>query len=77
MQILVTPTGIMQMLYSETFDPDTFGPTNIRRASHVEPDPYGKWFADLSPVNGPKLGPFAKRSEALAAEIDWINHNLF
>ena len=29
--------------------------------------------ADLSPVGGPMLGPFSKRSQALNAEQDWLN----
>jgi hypothetical protein len=37
-----------------------------------EPDASGQWLADLAPVSGPILGPFAQRSEALAAESDWL-----
>lgn len=48
------------------------GVAEIRRASHVEPTTDGKWIADLSPINGPKLGPFQRRDEALQAEIAWI-----
>jgi len=33
------------------------------------------WFADLSPVAGPVLGPFACRDEALAAEVAWLREN--
>jgi hypothetical protein len=47
----------------------------IRRASHVEADKAGRWFADLSPVAGPVLGPFDRRSEALAAEHEWLLAN--
>jgi len=50
------------------------GKTEIKRASHVEPE-NGKWVADLSPVKGPKLGPFDRRSEALEAEVDWLLAN--
>ena len=32
----------------------------------------GRWSADLAPVCGPSLGPFALRSEALAAEREWL-----
>ncbi len=48
------------------------GEATIERASHVEPEGT-QWVADLSPVNGPKLGPFAKRQEALDAEVAWLN----
>jgi hypothetical protein len=48
------------------------GETKIRRASHVEPAPDGGWQADMSPVNGPILGPFEKRSVALHHEVEWL-----
>lgn len=52
------------------------GPFKIRRASHVEPTAEGLWEADMSPVHGPTLGPFATRKEALAAEVAWLKANL-
>ena len=45
---------------------------SITRASHVEPDQQGRWLADLTPVAGPVLGPFERRSEALEAEQSWL-----
>ena len=36
----------------------------------------GRWLADLSPSGGPTLGPFDERSQAIGAEIDWLNENL-
>lgn len=36
----------------------------------------GTWWADLTPVEGPVLGPFTKRSEALAAEAEWLEANV-
>ena len=44
-------------------------------ACHVEPEEQGRWLADLSPVNGPVLGPFDHRSEALQAEHDWLERH--
>ena len=44
----------------------------IVRASHVEPDREGRWFADLTPVSGPILGPYVRRSAALEAEHAWL-----
>ena len=73
MEIVIKPTGVFIGIYDDAFDYGAFGRPSIRRASHVEPDASGCWFADLSLVNGPKLGPFDKRGEALDAEIDWIN----
>jgi hypothetical protein len=45
------------------------------RASLVEPDEEGRWWADLSPVDGPLLGPFRQRSQALDAEEEWLGHH--
>lgn len=47
------------------------GQSETRRASYVEPSNSG-WIADLSPVKGPKLGPFKRKDEALEAEVIWI-----
>jgi hypothetical protein len=47
----------------------------ISRASHCEPDTSGRWLADLSFVNGPVLGPFSRRADALAAEVAWLEQN--
>ena len=65
MILIVGPQGGIRCLYSEAIDLTFLGPLSIRRASHVEPDEQGQWWADLSPMNGPKLGPFAARSAAL------------
>ena len=39
------------------------------RIRHI---PLGKWYADMSPVNGPVLGPFDSRSQALENEEIWL-----
>ena len=51
------------------------GPAAIRRASHVEPTPDGRWTADLGPMKGPVLGPFETRAAALHAEQGWLLHH--
>jgi hypothetical protein len=33
------------------------------------------WWADMMPMNGPVLGPFDTRSDALAAEVAWIDEH--
>ena len=48
------------------------GALRITRASTVEPDETGRWTADLRACGGPVLGPFALRSQALAAEVAWL-----
>ncbi len=45
------------------------------RASHVEPDGTGHWIADMSLVNGPVLGPFDTRKEALSKEVEFLKEN--
>jgi hypothetical protein len=73
--IVVNPGGEVRCIYSETVDLSSLGSLSSRRASHVEPDANGRWWADLSPVNGPKLGPFGRRAEALAAKQHWLETN--
>jgi hypothetical protein len=63
-------------LYGEAIDLESLGPLSIRRASHVEPDPAGRWWADLGPSGGPRLGPYRRRSEALRAEEAWLDERL-
>ena len=53
------------------------GKLQITRASHVEPDRDGFWWADMGPVDGPVLGPFRNRTEALGAERGFINLSFF
>lgn len=75
MQVMIDPQGQVRCLYTEAMDLAALGPLSIRRASQVEPDASGQWWADLSPVNGPCLGPYRLRSQALAAEQEWLEAN--
>jgi len=74
--LLVTPDGGYRALYDDDLRPllDALGEWSIFRASHVEPIGT-QWTADLSPVNGPVLGPFGTRQEALDAERAWLTAN--
>ena len=72
MQLVILPGGQVRCLYGEAIELDRLGQLAIARGSHVEPDHDGRWHADLAPVGGPKLGPFACRSQALAAEQAWL-----
>ncbi len=72
MELLIAPTGIVHCVYSETLELAELGQLTIRRASYVEPDGNGSWHVDLQPAGGPRLGPFLRRSDALAAEGDWL-----
>jgi hypothetical protein len=73
MELVVSPTGEITTLYTEVLDLAALGALNIARASQVEPDEQGRWWAHI--INGPTLGPFVRRSEALAAEVEWLIRN--
>jgi hypothetical protein len=73
MNLIIDPQGAIRCVYSEAIDLSGLGRLRIQRGSHVEPDTEGRWTADLGPVHGPSLGPFAHRSAALAAEAAWLN----
>ncbi len=73
MSITITPDGDLRFIWLDALsDLVNAGTPRISRASSVEPTPEGKWAVDLAPVGGPILQPFTKRSEALAAEVRWL-----
>jgi hypothetical protein len=73
MNLLIDRCGRIRCVYDEAIDVSLLGSVTIRRASRVEPDESGCWWAELSPVCGPLLGPFAQKSAALAAESAWLD----
>lgn len=75
LRLIVTAEGHVKFLWDDELAPlFALGAGIIGRASHVEP--VGTmWFADLAPVGGPRLGPFRWRSDALDAELAWLNGN--
>ncbi len=75
MHLIVTSQGECRCLYEELIPLHLLGQLSITRGSHVEPDAAGQWWADLSPVDGPKLGPFVNRSNALTAEVEWLTEH--
>ena len=75
MELIIETSGDLHCIYSEAIDLRSLGKPNITRASHVESDTSGRWIADLTPVDGPKLGSFDKRTDALAAEVQWLRNN--
>jgi hypothetical protein len=76
MQLIVAPGGTIRCVYGELLDLSGLGQLSICRASFVEPDEQGRWWADLAPIFGPKLGPFERRSAALAAELRWLHQHI-
>ena len=75
MQLVIHTSGSACCLYDEAIDLRALGRLTIRRASHVEPDANGDWIVDLSPVTGPRLGPFPSRRHALDAERGWLEQH--
>lgn len=73
MVVVIDPAGTITTLYTELFDLAALGAQSIARASHVEPDATGHWFAEI--LDGPRLGPFTRRSDALAAEVAWLTEH--
>ncbi len=72
MQLIIDSKGNARCIYQEIIPLSQLGHIKIRRGSHVEPISGGKWIADMKPVDGPVLGPFSIRSQALAAERRWL-----
>ena len=72
MELVVGMDGVARCIYDEALDLREIGKLQITRASHVEPDRDGFWWADMGPVGGPVLGPFRSRTEALQAERGWL-----
>jgi hypothetical protein len=75
-KIIFLPDGTAVTVYNEALELSGLGRLEHRRASHVEPTADGAWIADLSPVGGPMLGPFGRRSDALAQEGSWLELHL-
>ena len=72
MEMIISPAGLIYVIYSEAIPLETLGPPRMMRASTVEPTPEGQWLVDLHPVGGPQLGPYLKRSVALQVEVTWL-----
>lgn len=75
--ITVRKDGTIEFIYDDDLKGfiDDNKEKKVFRASHVEPNENGDWYADLSPINGPKLTGFKTRQAALNAEVAWIQNN--
>ena len=76
MELVVDAGGDVRCVYGEELDLREIGRLTITRASLVEPDRDGFWWADMGPVDGPVLGPFKNRTEALQAETAQLSEAL-
>lgn len=75
--IVVEPSGTIKLIYEDDLRGLlTNGKAEIKRVSHVEPTIDGRWEADLSPINGPILGPYDTRKEALESEVNYLIANI-
>jgi hypothetical protein len=72
MELVVGAGGEVRCIYDEALHLRKLGRLTITRASRVEPDADGCWWADMGPSGGAALGPFGSRSEALRAERGWL-----
>jgi hypothetical protein len=74
--INIAPDGTVRFIYDESLKRVIeAGVSTIQRASFLTQQTDGQWLANLEPVKGPILGPFATRDLAIEAERDWINHH--
>ncbi len=73
---IVIHKGLIRFIHNDDLaEVMDLGKATTHRASYVEPG-NGGWTAELSPVGGPVLGPFARRDAALAAEVQWLQQHL-
>ena len=75
----IKPSGQVRYLHDDlvagVIDP---GPVTARRASHIEISEDGKtWYVDLAPVDGPTVGGFASRQQAVEYEEAWLRERGF
>lgn len=77
MKIVVTRQGVVRAVYRDNSPLKRLvGITTIERASDVEPDAQGKWWAYIRGTNV-KLGPFELRMDAVKAEIEYLEQRGF
>ena len=67
-ELVVGVNGGLRCLDDEALDLRALGKPRITPASHVAPDRDGNRWADMGAAEGPVLGPFGTRQEALQAE---------
>jgi hypothetical protein len=76
-RLAITPSGTVSAIHDDELA-GLFGEGTVRisRASMVEPTADGQWTAEMV-ADGTVLGPYKLRSEALAAERDWLEERMF
>ena len=83
--LTVSPAGRVEFVYADDLAALLhLGMPAVARASHVEfrligesdTAGVGGWYAELSPVGGPVLGPYSRRRKAVADEVAWLEANV-
>lgn len=71
-------TGVVTAIHDDDLMPllREIGTPETSRASDVEPQGDGTWTADLTKSGGPVLAGFARRDEAIEAELAWLRANV-
>ena len=77
MELVVDVGGDVRCIYDEALDLREIGKLQITRASQVEPERDGFWWADMGPVYGPVLWHYCSRSVALGVEKECVKSYLF
>jgi hypothetical protein len=72
MILSISSKGDIRGIYTDEFPWRELGKPMVQRASNVEPDHLGLWWADLAVSGGPRIGPFARRADAIAVEVAWL-----
>lgn len=76
LKIRIGTDGVISAVNNDRLAPlvgDVAAAVCMRRVSQVEwPAGAKGWVADLSPCGGPRLGPYTRRADAIAAELDWL-----
>lgn len=72
MELVIAVDGVTWWIEDEALDLRERGTLQITRASHVERDAEGNWWADMWPSCGTMQRPFSSRPEALEAERSWM-----
>lgn len=70
--VSIDTDGTLSCLYNEVLDLRSLGEANTRRASNVEWDNDRQYWV-VTLANGQELGCWPTRSEAISAEIEYLN----
>lgn len=77
LKLVIDHGGLIRAIYDDALTAlMAEADVEIKRASHVEPDSCGGWYADMSPVGGPVMHGFNTRGAALQAEVRFLEKHV-